>query len=312
MLSVCIPVFNSNVEQLVKALYFQKTKLKHIIEIIVIDDASEVSFKEQNRKLGKYIDKYVELDENIGRSRIRNLFLKYTTKPNLLFIDSDSVIENSDFLGLYIEMLKSDEERVIVGGSVYLKGKPQKSKVLRWKYGHNVESRPAKIRNVAPHSSFKTNNFVIPKDILSRIPFNDSITGYGHEDTLMGYELKKAKIEIVHIDNGVVNEELDTNEEFLLKSAEAVKSLFKVLDIVNGDAEFIEDVRLLVIVGRLYRLKLQKPVYYTLKLFCPIIKCYILKIWPDLILFNMFKLCNALSYSVSTDSGKYFIRHRRL
>jgi len=306
MLSVCIPVFNSNVEQLVKALYFQKTKLKHIVEIVIIDDASDMSFKEQNRKLRKYIDQYVELDENIGRARIRNLFLNYATKPNLHFIDSDSIINNSDFLGLYIEILKSKEKQVIVGGSVYSKVKPSRNKSLRWRYGHNVESRIADIRNVTPYSSFKTNNFIIPKEILQQIPFNESITGYGHEDTLMGYELKIAKVKIVHIDNGVVNDDLDTNEEFLFKSAEAIKSLFKVFDIVNGDVEFINDVRLLAVVDKLYRVNLHKPVYYILKLFLPLIKFYILRIWPGLFSFNMYKLCYALEYSVIMGSEKYF------
>ena len=306
MLSVCIPVFNSNVEQLVKTLYFQKSKLKHIVEIIIIDDASELSYKEQNRKLGKYIDRYVELDENIGRARIRNLFLNYATKPNLLFIDSDSYIDNSDFLGSYIDILKKGDVAVIVGGSIYSDRRPEKNRVLRWRYGLKVESKSAEIRNVNPYMSFKTNNVLMPVEVLRDTPFENSLKGYGHEDTLMGYELKKANVGIVHIDNGVINEDLDTNEEFLLKSAEAVKSLYKVLDIVNGDTEFINDIRLLVAVRKLHRVKLQTPVYLTLKLTLPLIKFYMLKIWPGLFLFNLYKLYYALKYSMNRDFQGYF------
>ena len=122
----------------------------------------------------------------------------------------------------------------------------------------------------------------------------------------MGYNLKRTEIKIVHIDNGVVNEDLDTNEEFLFKSAEAVKSLFKVLDIVNGDSDFINDIRLLVTVQKLYKIKLLAPVYYILRLKLPLIKFYMLKIWPDLFLFNLYKLYYALKYSVSKDYRKYF------
>ncbi len=306
MLSVCIPVFNSNVEQLVKTLCFQKSKLKHIVEIIIIDDASDVSFKEQNRTLGKYIDRYVELDENVGRARIRNLFLNYATKPNLLFIDSDAIIDNSGFLGLYIESLKNNPGSVIMGGGIYSDTKPCKNKLLRWRYGHKTESKSAVVRSRTPYKSFITKNFIIPKETLQRVPFNESLSGYGHEDTLMGYNLKRAEINIVNIDNGVVNEDLDTNEEFLFKSAEAVKSLFKVLDIVNGDPDFISDIRLLVTVQKLYKIKLQAPVYYTLRLILPLIKFYMLKILPDLFLFNLYKLYYALKYSLVKDSRKCF------
>ena len=306
MLSVCIPVFNTNIEQLIKALYFQKSKLKYIVEIIVIDDASEASFKEQNRDLGKYIDRYVELDENIGRARIRNLFLNYATKPNLLFIDSDAIIDNSGFLGLYIESLKTHDESVIMGGGIYSEQKPNRDRLLRWRYGSEVESKPAEIRRENPYKSFITKNFIIPREVLRRIPFNESVTGYGHEDTLMGYELKKANVRIKHIDNGVVNNDLDTNEEFLCKSSEAVKSLFKVLTIVDGDAEFINDIRLLVTVRKLYKVKLHTPVYYALNLFLPAMKFYMLKIWPGLFTFSLYKLFYALKYCVVTDSRKYF------
>ena len=307
MLSVCIPVFNSNVEHLVKTLYYQKSKLKHIVEIVVIDDASELSYKEQNRKLGKYIDKYVELEENVGRAKIRNLFLDYATKPNLLFIDSDSSIDNSEFLNCYIDILRKGDAIVIVGGSTYSNSRPEKNRVLRWKYGLKVESKSAIVRNIKPYMSFKTNNVLIPAEILRNTPFEHSLKGYGHEDTLMGYNLKKAKVKIVHVDNGVVNADLDTNEEFLLKSAEAVKSLFKVLNIVNGDDDFINDIRLLVTVRKLYVLKLQAPVFFILKLFLPLIKFYMLKIWPGLFSFNLYKLYYALKCSVDKDSQKYFV-----
>ncbi len=306
MLSVCIPVFNSDIERLIKALYFQKAKLKYIVEIIVIDDASDIYYKEKNRKLGKYIDQYIELDENIGRARIRNLFLQYAEKPNLLFIDSDSIIDNSGFLGLYIKTLKSNEKHVIIGGSVYSKNRPQQDKILRWKYGRKVESKPSKIRSKNSYKSFITKNVIIPKDILQQISFHESITGYGHEDTLMGYDLKKAKVKIIHIDNGVVNEDLDTNEEFLYKSREAVKSLFKVLDIVNGNVDFILDVKLLVFVQRLYKMHLHKIVFAILRLFLPLLKFFLLKIYPDLMLFNLYKLYYALKCSIKTDAGKYF------
>lgn len=306
MLSVCIPVFNNPVGSLVKALYFQKTRLKYLVEIIVIDDASEMDFKMENRELGKYVDKYIELDENTGRSGIRNLFLKYVTKPNVLFIDSDSVIDNLDFLQTYIETIKKKNGSVIVGGNAYAEKKPEKNKILRWKYGREVESKPAAVRNEDPYKSFISKNFVIPRETLKKIPFEESLTGYGHEDTLMGYRLKKEGVEVFHIDNYVVNNELDTNEEYLEKSREAVKSLFVILDIVKGDPDFIGDVKLLVWVRKMYQMKLFNTVKGVLNILNPFIVFALKNGLPSIFLFNLFKLYHALNICSASGAGKYF------
>jgi glycosyltransferase involved in cell wall biosynthesis len=306
MISVCIPVYNSFVNELVKALYYQKVSLNYIVEIVVIDDASDEEWKGSNRQLGKYIDKYIELDQNAGRSRIRNLFLKYASKPNLLFIDCDSSITDSDFLKRYIDALKKGTGRVIVGGSTYREEKPEKNKRLRWVYGHKSESKPAGERNKTPYSSFKTNNVLIPAEVLSKIPFEESMTGYGHEDTLMGYRLRESGVEVIHIDNYVLNSKLDTNEEFLKKSAEAVDSLFKALDIVKGDKDFIEDVKLLRWVRMLYQKRLMKLVYAVLNIIMPFVLVFLKRDLPSVSLLNLYKLHLALKLCNDRNACRYF------
>ncbi len=306
MISVCIPVYNSYINELIKALYYQKVNTKYQVEIVVIDDASGDKYKQENRKLAKYIDNYIELSENIGRAKIRNLFIQYTAYPNLLFIDCDSGIGNSDFLKKYLETVKANSGKVIVGGSIYSGIKPEKNKLLRWKYGHKIESKPASIRNKNPYRSFKTNNVIIPGRVLRRLPFNESLRGYGHEDTLMGFALKKAGKEILHIDNSVINTELDTNEEFLNKSKEAVKSLFQALELTGGDKAFIEDVKLLSKVRELYEMKLASTVRGVLNIVDPFIGFYLKNGLPSLFLFNLFKLHHALKVCSETGAEKYF------
>jgi glycosyltransferase involved in cell wall biosynthesis len=48
MITVCIPVYNSDVRALVEALYEQSKKLNEPIEITVIDDGSRSEFKKWN------------------------------------------------------------------------------------------------------------------------------------------------------------------------------------------------------------------------------------------------------------------------
>jgi len=309
MLSVCIPVYNESVEALVKALFYQKNKLGELIGIIVIDDCSENRFKEQNRKLGKYIDIYIELEENIGRPKIRNLFAKYATKPNLLFIDSDSLIHDSEFLSKYIKVLNENSGSVIVGGALYSDKKPPKNKMLKWKYGSLVESKTAEERTKFPYRSFLTKNVVIPLDVLRRIPFYEGLNTYGHDDTFMGYELKKAKINIIHIDNYVVNsDDLDDNDLFLKKSIEAVQGVFFVLKQVNGDVGFREDIKLLRVVDRIYELKLSGTVLSIFRIVNPFIEFFLKNGLPSVFLLNLVKLYHALNLSLKPEYSVFFRR----
>ena len=69
----------------------QIQKLNESIEIVLIDDASDLENKAKNRLLKEYC-KIIELETNVGRSKIRNLFVSECKNPYLLFLDCDSEI----------------------------------------------------------------------------------------------------------------------------------------------------------------------------------------------------------------------------
>ena len=66
MLSVCIPIYNVDVTKLVSDLHMQIQKLNESIEIVLIDDASDLENKAKNRLLKEYC-KIMELEINVGR-----------------------------------------------------------------------------------------------------------------------------------------------------------------------------------------------------------------------------------------------------
>ncbi len=233
-LSVCIPVYNQDVTGLVHSLLEQikSSAHGHLVNIIIIDDHSEESFYSLNRVLSKEVT-YKYLDKNIGRSKIRNKFLKYSESDYLLFIDCDSSIIDDKFILSYLNYLESEKPNVIVGSSVYANQAPALSRRLRWKYGSQRESQSYQERKSNSRTSFKTNNFVISKTCFEQISFNEDLQGYGHEDTLFGYELDKKNIQIHHLDNPVLNGLLDTNDEFIKKTEEGLGNLLNVWKIVN-------------------------------------------------------------------------------
>jgi len=242
MISICIPVYNFNITSLINELTTQVNSLNIECEIIVIDDCSE-NFKRIN-KIECEKHTYIELSENIGRARIRNLFLKYAKYEYLLFLDCDSLIKTTSFLSNYVEIIK-DKPRVVCGGRIYETSRPNREKRLRWKYGILRESQSCSVRREFPDKSFMTNNFLISKKVFEENRFDERIVKYGHEDTLFGFSLKKRNIRIIHIDNPVINGDIELNSEYLNKTREGVINLVNILYFSKYDKDIIGDIAIL-------------------------------------------------------------------
>ena len=150
------------------------------------------------------------------------------------------------------------------------------------------ESKTLRQRQKAPNRSFMSNNFLIRREILSKFPFDERITQYGHEDTLLGFVLKKNGIEITHINNPVLNGELEINSEYLRKNAESIKNLGAILEYVEYDQEFIKDIGLLQFYQKI---KPAAPFFrFAYRMLGPAIRFFLRRGWISLKLFNFFKL----------------------
>lgn len=271
MISVCIPTYNFDSSQLVLDL-LQQTNGQH--EVIVIDDASAKNTKENLRNIQNPEFTFIELEENVGRAKIRNLFLHYAKGDFLLFIDGDSTIIRSNFLSEYQKNIQ-ENTTVICGASIYSAAYPPANYILRWKYGHQQEFISTQKRNER-QSPLKTNNFLIRTDVFQDIHFDERITQYGHEDTLFGIELTKRKIQILHIDNPVLNEDLDTNEAFLKKTDLALDTLHTILNFYPNSKEIIQQIHLLRVSEKIKRFKLKWVIAMIYFFFGKMIKHHLL------------------------------------
>jgi glycosyltransferase involved in cell wall biosynthesis len=225
-LSVCIPIYNTDVRTLVNALCLQIDQiLAPHIDIILIDDASAPAYKTMNQFTHSKV-KLIQLVHNIGRSKIRNAFLQYTNATHLLFLDGDSTVANPFFLQNYSNYLTQHQDTsVLVGASLYQVETPTPDYRLRWTYSTNRESLDFERRSKDAHAGFKTNNFLIQRSLLEQFPFDEELSGYGHEDTIFGLQILEQNIQIQHLNNPVWNLKLDTNTEFLLKTDSALSNL---------------------------------------------------------------------------------------
>lgn len=289
MLSVLIPAYNFDIRDLVKVLSDQASKENIPFEIIVIDDASEIEYKNINNAIAGFQGViYSEEPVNTGRSKIRNKLARQARYDNLLFLDCDSAVISDKFIKNYLDNLK--KAPVIYGGRIYQEKHLKPDKVLHWLYGFKREQSTAKKRNQWPNRSFQTNNFLIEKEVLKDVLFNEKIEGYGHEDTLFGYELNKLEYTIYHIDNPIVHLGLESNAEFLRKTREGIKNLRRIMNINGNDRKLIKDITILSYYRKLKKYRLVKIFRYIFRKYEHGLRRNLLGKKPKLLYFDLYKL----------------------
>ena len=257
-ISVCIPVYNFDVRELVFSLSKEIENHKLNAEIILIDDASSKDFITINEPLKDVVNQFILLEKNIGRSSIRNLFLKYASGDFLLFLDCDAKIISENFLQNYIDFIsKNANSTVIFGGRIPNDSVPPQKYILRWNYSKFRESQRNEIRKKNPYLSFQSNNFLIKRQLFEIHKFNEDLKQYGYEDLIFSLQLKEKNIHINHIENTITNKDLESNCIFLTKSEEAAKNLSFLYKSTNYK-DLISEIKLIKFYKTLKKYRLDK------------------------------------------------------
>lgn len=245
-ISILIPVNNYDIVALVHSMKNGMEKVPEFCEILIGDDGSTETYREKYLSLAKDNVRVIVSEKNIGRAAIRNKLVNEAKGDYLLFIDADAMMPATAdvYMKKYLDYVKFS--RVISGGILYRKSPPgDPDRMLRWKYGYYREAKKARERNKNPYAAFSTFNVLIDKSVFSKLRFNEELKQYGHEDTLLSYQMKKAGIEILHIDNGLMHEGLETNSEFLTKTKLGIENLSLLYDKVTDKKTFTSVVRIL-------------------------------------------------------------------
>ncbi|WNJ17490.1 glycosyltransferase [Pontibacter sp. G13] len=288
MLSICIPVYHFHAQALVSALSAQLEQLDIPGEILLFDDAS-TEFVQENLALNSLPHVTVRhLDTNVGRAQIRNLLGNTAQYDWLVFIDGDALVQDDQFLQRYLD--HAPGHPVMVGGTAYQEEAPRPDWNLRWWYGRNREQVPAALRNQHPNRSFTTFNFLIHRSIFQRFPFESSIQGYGHEDTLMGLKLAQAGIPVFHLDNALIHDGLEPTDRFLDKTRVGVRNLMRLYRETEWSDALGEDVKLLRYFRKLERLRLQGVGRVVFRLFRNPLERTLHRQNPNLLWMDLYKL----------------------
>jgi glycosyltransferase involved in cell wall biosynthesis len=256
-ISLLIPVFNYDIVALAHSMKSAIGKVPELYEILIGDDASSPEYQEKYRALEGNGLRIISSEKNIGRASMRNKLALEAEGDYLLFMDADMMLPSTaeSYLLKYISSMGTAQ--VICGGITYSDSPPgDPDKLLRWKYGKWREQKKASERNKHPHTDFSTFNVLIAKSVFSKIRFYEELKQYGHEDTLLSYQLKNAGIAILHIDNSLTHEGLESNREYLDKVKLSIENLSMLYDKVTDKQAFCDTLTMLRNYRRLSYLKL--------------------------------------------------------
>ena len=280
MISILIPTYNYNSAPLVHDLHEQLLRANIAFEILLADDASTL-YIDENRAVNDLPNcRFIELEKNIGRARIRNFLADKAQYPYLLFLDGDMRIRKTDFVETYLTYCHG--ECAVVGGCDYdpKMWKPQYS--LRMKYGTEREG------NMHYARTFLTANFMISKSLFQQVRFDENIHGYGHEDTIFGLKTKEL-VEIKHIDNPATHCGLDDNRIYIAKTEESIGNLLLLYQ-TRHLPELLADSKLLSMYAKTKRWRMTCPIALFFRITKPLAIRLLCKKNPNLLLFDIYKL----------------------
>lgn len=131
-----------------------------------------------------------------GRAMARNAGINAARGRVVLFNDSD-ILMSPDLLSQHLRHHNGDGKVAVVGWEVQVKDLDD----YRFKRDH-VEERGSlhkPTRTTLPWLYFLTGNASVGRDVLREVGgFDESFTGYGHEDLELGYRLEKAGVTIYY------------------------------------------------------------------------------------------------------------------
>lgn len=288
MLSVLIPTYGEDVVSLVETIQKQIADLKIPYEIICFDNGSKSKTDIKNNTINSFdFCSFKALENNGGRSKIRNLLAKNAKYDWLLFLDADVLPVKENFILNYVQTILQEPVKVIFGGLKYFDEKPVDSKMLRWVYGKSREEIPLEIREQNPEIHFTSANFIIAKEVFERHHFDEELTKYGYEDTLLAMVLQRNAIAIKQMDNPVYHLGLDENMVFLEKTKKAVENIYLLY---KNKKISSKDNRLLSVFTKIKKIKINVLISFFHRYFSEILEKNLISGRPSLFLYDVYKL----------------------
>jgi hypothetical protein len=213
-------------------------------------------------------------------------------------MDCDAAVLNKDYLFRYLPFCEG--EVIVIGGTAYDPECHNPEYSLRLKYGRKRESNLNYLLQHQENVNFATFNFLISKSVFNAVRFDETISGYGHEDTIFGHALHEKGFLFLHIDNPLIHKGLDDNRTYLKKTTESVRNLYLLF--ISGKYPFlVAESKLLRMFVKLKRCRLTKIAAINFSFVRRLMEMNLTGKYPDLFVYDMYKLLLLCHFHASAD-----------
>ena len=201
-ISVVIPTYNrlDTLRYVIPSLLAQQTDAE--FEVLVCDSMSSDGTKEYLAGVHAEQPHVKHLPgPYTGRAAARNAGIAAATGDVVLFNDAD-IIASPDLLAQHLKHHRERRDIAVVGWEVQVKSIED----YEYKLTHAAErgSLHPPTRKKLSWLYFLTGNASVRREDLLRVgSFDESFTGYGHEDLELGYRLAQAGLTILYEPNAV-------------------------------------------------------------------------------------------------------------
>lgn len=172
----------------------------------------------------------MQLRQNVGRARVRNVLSEIARTAFLLYLDADMWPDDDDFFVRWFKLLETENVDVAYGGrsasTVILNGPDH---LLHRRMTEKRENLPASVRRESPAYHFYSCNFVVRRSILREFPLDERFTGWGWEDCEWASRVSE-KYKILHQDITASHLGLLTVPQLLAKYRESIGNFKLILE----------------------------------------------------------------------------------
>ncbi len=284
-LSILLPCYNRDCSAQVNRLCALATPLPRV-EVVVMEDGStnQDALRANAKACQQAFCRHVVRKENVGRAAVRNLLAAEAHYPWLLFMDCDLMPANNDFLERYVQAVHMHPEaKVIYGGLLNIS---PSFPCLRYRYEQaTAERHTVQARRNHPYASLSVANIMVYADVARHVPFDLRFRTYGYEDVMFGRRLRLSAVPILHIDNPVEIRDFESNEQYVCKTEQAMRTLRQFADELQDDVTMLRKLRVLC------RCVPKGILCLFARCFAPVLRRNLSGNNPDWCLFNPYKLC---------------------
>ena len=231
-LSVLIPFLYDDPRRLIAVLDREAPGLNQAVELVLLDDGS--GDDEMAQAVLAAVQalalpaRLIRLLANEGRSRGRNRLARHARAEHLLFLDSDMLPDQPDFLDRWLAQASAQNPAVAFGG-ISLDQAPQTPEhALHRRLAQRADCAPARVRRRRPEKYVFTSNLMIRRDLFDAEPFDEGFKGWGWEDVEWGVRVSRRHA-IHHIDNSATHLGLDPARVIAIKYEESAANFARIL-----------------------------------------------------------------------------------